>query len=188
LDGFRTFELTRKIAPTVVDASSVQILSASTSVVAGAEGQFSVRVQDLFGNRMCASAEACTEPPLPTVVLKHQTGSTVAGLALFDKSQSSFFCTYTATVAGTYTISLAIANRTVAFQPTPYVDVVPNKADAKSFQFSLNSFYVVGSVSFSMKARDIFSNNISVGGESIQVLKRFINCSLALLHGSYSTC
>ncbi len=151
-------------------------------MVAGAEGQFSVRVQDIFGNRMCIS-EACNEPPTPTFIIEHQSGRTIPGLAFFDKMQSSFLCTYVATVAGTYTISLSIANRAVVFRPTPYVDIVPNKADAASFLFNLNQFYVVGTVSFSMKARDVFLNNISVGGESVQVhsISKFIQVFLALL-------
>jgi hypothetical protein len=169
LDGVLSFERTRYISPSIIDTSSVQIISASTSVVAGTEGQFSIRVQDVFGNRMCTSFEPCTEPPSPVFLLEHKTSSTVPGLATFDKVQSSFVCTYTATVAGTYTISLTMSDRAVVFRPTPYVDIVPHKANAPSFLFLLDPFYVVGTFSLSMKARDMFLNNISVGGESVQV-------------------
>ncbi len=173
LDRYRTFERARNLAPSIVDVSSVQIMSASTSVIAGAEGRFRIRVQDIFGNRMCTSVEACQEPSAPTFLVEHHTGKTVSGVTFFDKIQSSFLCTYTATVAGSYTISLTIANRSVVFRPTPYIDVVPDKADAASFLFDLNPVYVVGTVAFSMKARDFFFNNISVGGESVQVHFKF---------------
>jgi hypothetical protein len=174
LDGLRIFGRARDLAPSIVDVSSVQVMSASTSVVAGAEGQFIIRVQDVFGNRMCTSIEACKQPPEPTFIMEHQTGSTVSGSSFFNIIQSSFLCTYTATVAGTYTISLSIANRTVQFRPTPYVEIVPQKADADSFLFYLNPVYVVGTFTFSMKARDMFLNNVSVGGEFVQVACSFI--------------
>lgn len=149
-------------------------MSASTSVVAGTEGQLRIRVQDIFGNRMCTSFEACQEPSAPTFIVEHQSGRTVPGSTSFEQMQSSFLCTYTATVAGVYTVSLTIANRAVVFRPTPYIDVVPHKADAASFLFDLNPVYVVGIVTFSMKARDVYCNNISVGGESVQVYSKFI--------------
>lgn len=170
MDGYPTYDLTRSISPATIDPSTVEITTASTSIVSGGEGRFDIRVQDVFGNKLCPILTDCQDPAPPSVFLTHQTGMKISAHPTFDKVQSVFRYLFVATVSGQYLISVAVRDKSVSFKPPPYVLVLPADADAGSFLIHWEPVYPAGPVSVFMQARDKYSNNISRGGDSIQVV------------------
>ena len=162
------------VQPSNIDPTTVQITTASTSVIAGNEGQLNIRVQDVFGNYMCTSNELCSVPAAPTLVLLQATGDRGFGVPSFNGGQSVFQYTFIVTVAGEYEISVSVNEQPVVFKPKPYLQVLPGEADAGAFLVNLQSIYMAGTISFLLHARDQYLNNITIGGESIQVGKSSI--------------
>jgi len=122
----------------------------------------------MFGNKQCQDQQ-CTEPVAPTLVLENSIGTQVHGMAIFVKYQSLFQYTYIVTMAGQYRISVIVQGKAVKFKPQPYVQVLPADTDAGSFLVNWWQKYAAGPISLFLQARDRFLNNISTGGDSIQV-------------------
>jgi hypothetical protein len=169
LDQTQLFYSSRVVYPNQIDTSVVEIILSGDSVFSGAENVFSVRVQDVFGNHLCLMPDLCSLPPIPKITLVSPNSNVVRCQTMFKQEESLFECRYTATVAAVYTVSVLMSNRRIKFNTDNIITVLPAQPSAQNVLFSLKSEYNSGPFSFLLQARDAYSNNISTGGESIQV-------------------
>lgn len=184
IDGYPSFERAQSIIPASIDRSTVEIITASTFIVAGGQGRFDIRVQDMFGNRMCSVRLQCIDPIPPSVFLTNTNGLEISAVPNFNKAQSIFSYSFIATIAGKYGISVEIQDGFVVFNPAPYVLTVPAVSDAGSFLVSMESIYTAGPIILYLQARDKFLNNISTGGDSIQVCQFHSGCRVMYSHSN----